>query len=220
MSDDPLAFWGERWLSGRIGFHQAQVHPTLTEDDGTFLGGGPHRVLVPLCGKSWDVPWLADQGHEVIGVEIVRQAVEALFEEHGRTATVEQRHGLEVHTAERIEVWCADFFALPAAVGPFDRVWDRAAIVAVPPSRRGDYAAQLRRLAPGALVYLTSIDYDPARMDGPPHAVTDDEVRGLFADARPDVVRTLDLAQDPASRWAQRGLDRFDVTLWSMTLPR
>lgn len=28
-----------------------------------------HRVLVPLCGKTVDMPFLADKGHEVVGVE-------------------------------------------------------------------------------------------------------------------------------------------------------
>ncbi|MEM6929109.1 MAG: thiopurine S-methyltransferase, partial [Myxococcota bacterium] len=195
MSFDPGAFWGERWSEGRIGFHQPRVHPALEDDDGAFLGDGPHRVLVPLSGKSWDLPWLADQGHQAVGVEIVRQAIEELFAEHGRAASIEERYGLEVHVAERIEVWCADFFALPPAVGPFDRVWDRAAIVAVPPDRREDYVAQLRRLAPGARVRLASIDYDPTQMSGPPHAVSPADIRRLVADAHPLVLQHVDLAR-------------------------
>lgn len=212
-------FWGQAWAEGRIGFHQAQVHPALLAEDGGFLGDGPHRVLVPLCGKSWDVPWMAERGHHVTGVEIVRQAIDALFDEHDLSAVPEERHGHEVHVADDIVVWCADFFALPPQIGPFTRVWDRAAMVAVPPDRRADYAAQLRALAPGARVWLTSIDYDPRLMDGPPHALPDHEVRRHFADADPQVVRSVDLARDPTTRWAQRGLPRFDVTLWQLSLP-
>lgn len=216
---DAKAFWGERWADGRIGFHQEQVHPRLVSDDGGFLGGGPHRVLVPLCGKSWDVPWLAKQGHHVTGVEIVRQAIDELFAEHDLTPRVEERHGFEVFVADGIEVWCADFFALPPSIGPFTRVWDRAAIVAVPPDLRGTYVDQLRRLAPGALVWLTSIDYDPQAMSGPPHAVPSEEIERRFADAMPEVQARINLAEDPSTRWAQRGLSRFDVTSWTMTLP-
>ncbi len=219
MSFDSEGFWGERWAAGQIGFHQAHVHPALVGEEGRFLAGGPHRVLVPLSGKSWDVPWFADQGHEVTAVEIVRQAVDEMFAEHRRTATIEERRGFEVHTAERIEVYRADFFALPPEIGPFTRVWDRAAIVAVPPERRPDYAAQLGALAPGALVWLMSLDYDPGALTGPPHAVPVEEIERLFAEASPQVLERVDLAQDPTSRWSQRGIRRFEATLWSMTLP-
>ena len=30
-------------------------------------------MLVPLCGKAIDMAYLADMGHEVVGVEGVRQ---------------------------------------------------------------------------------------------------------------------------------------------------
>ena len=60
-------FWKERWVRGEIGFHQAEVEPGLV----THLGGlAPTRVLVPLCGKSLDLAWLATQGHQVVGVEL------------------------------------------------------------------------------------------------------------------------------------------------------
>ena len=35
----------------------------------------PQRVLVPLCGKSLDLPYLAGLGHSVGGVECVTQAL-------------------------------------------------------------------------------------------------------------------------------------------------
>ncbi|MEN0067143.1 MAG: thiopurine S-methyltransferase [Myxococcota bacterium] len=215
---DSQSFWGERWAAGRLGFHRSEVHPVLLNDGERFLDDGPHRVLVPLCGKSWDVPWLADQGHTVTGVEIVRQAIDDLFAEHDLEPRVEQRDGFEVHTAERIEVWCADFLALPEDVGPFTRVWDRAAIVAVLPEQRGDYVEQLRRLAPGATLWLTSIDYDPGIMDGPPFAVPHAEIEARFANDELKRLQRVDLAQDPTTRWAKLGHRRFEITLWSMRL--
>lgn len=222
MTDfDPKSFWGERWAEGRTAFHQSAVHPTLLGERGAFLGDGPHRVLVPLCGKSWDLPWLADQGHDVVGVEIVRQAVEALFVEHGRTARIENpadAPGIDVYVADRLAVWCSDFFDVPASAGPFSRVWDRAALVAVPPERRADYIAQLRRLAPGARLWLTTIDYDVGAIPGPPHAVPPAIVHELLAPDEPEMHTRTNLADDVTTRWAQAGLTRFDVTLWSVQL--
>ena len=36
-----------------------------------------------LCGKSLDLVWLSQQGHNVVGVEISNLAAEQLFEENG-----------------------------------------------------------------------------------------------------------------------------------------
>lgn len=85
------AFWQQRWADNQIGFHQAQVNPYLQKYWPT-LGLVPgSRVLVPLCGKSLDLAWLAGQGHRVLGVELSRRAVEAFFREHGLQAEVGQR---------------------------------------------------------------------------------------------------------------------------------
>lgn len=220
MSDfDARAFWAERWAEGRTAFHREEVHPALLGEAGRFLGEEPQRVLVPLCGKALDVPWLAEQGHAVVGVEIVRQAVETLFAEHGLVTEIETRGDHDVYRAGPLQVWCGDFFGLPESVGPFTRVWDRAALVAVPPDRRSDYVATLLRLAPGALLWLVSIDYDAGALGGPPFAVSDDEVRTRFADAAPVRLSSRNLALDPTTRWARIGLSRFDVTAWSMVLP-
>ena len=58
-------YWIERWKEGRIGFHRAGVNPQLVEHHARALGE-TKRVLVPLCGKSEDLAWLAASGHEVV----------------------------------------------------------------------------------------------------------------------------------------------------------
>ncbi|UYV80256.1 TPMT [Cordylochernes scorpioides] len=40
-------------------------------------------IFVPLCGKAMDLKWLYDQGHSVIGVEIVLRPILDFFKEHG-----------------------------------------------------------------------------------------------------------------------------------------
>ncbi len=37
--------------------------------------GTGRRVLVPLCGKTPDLLWLAEQGNEIVGVELSEIAV-------------------------------------------------------------------------------------------------------------------------------------------------
>ena len=75
--------WAERCQEGQVGLHQIDVHQDLVTQAADWLAGGPKVVLVPLCGKSVDLPWLAAQGHSVIGVELIETAVEALFSTFG-----------------------------------------------------------------------------------------------------------------------------------------
>ena len=76
------AFWQERWQRGEIGFHKAATNPLLQQWWPRLALGGAESVLVPLCGKSLDLIWLRAQGHQVLGVELARSALEAFGEEH------------------------------------------------------------------------------------------------------------------------------------------
>ncbi len=61
-------FWQDCWQRGDIGFHQPRVLPLLQKHWPTLALPAGGRVLVPLCGKSLDMRWLAEQGHRVLGV--------------------------------------------------------------------------------------------------------------------------------------------------------
>ena len=74
-------FWSERWTTGQIGFHQPRAHDMLVAHHEAGLRGR-QRVYVPLCGKSVDLLWLRDHGHDVVGSEFVGHAVDAFFTEH------------------------------------------------------------------------------------------------------------------------------------------
>lgn len=191
-----LSHWHERWATGEIGWHVHEPHPLLTE----HAGAAWQRVLVPLCGASLDLGWLADRGCEVVGVEISMIAAERVFAERGVEPSREEADGFALLSAGLLTVAVGDMFAFnPSVAGGFDAVWDRASLVAIPIERRGDYAAVLRGAAPGAQMLLTVFDYDRALMDGPPHAVTPAEVEDLFAGA--DLVAEDDLSE----QFAQRG---------------
>ncbi|HGY9624890.1 thiopurine S-methyltransferase [Pseudomonas putida] len=177
------AFWHKRWADNQIGFHQAQVNPYL-QAHWPKLGLAPgSRVLVPLCGKSLDLAWLAGQGHRVLGVELSRRAVEGFFREHGLVPEVEQQGAFEVWRSGDVELWCGDFFALQAQdLKACAGLYDRAALIALPADMRARYMALLSTLLPSACQgVLVTLDYDQALLDGPPFSVADDEVRAGFA---------------------------------------
>ncbi|MBK4991189.1 thiopurine S-methyltransferase [Pseudomonas sp. S36] len=177
------AFWQQRWANNQIGFHQAQVNPYLQAFwPGLQLRPGS-RVLVPLCGKSLDLAWLAGQGHEVMGVELSRQAVQAFFDEHGLHPQVRQHNGFEVWSSAGIELWCGDFFALQAQdVRDCAAFYDRAALIALPVAMRTAYLQALSALLPESCRGLVvTLDYDQSLLGGPPFSVGDDELRQGFA---------------------------------------
>jgi thiopurine S-methyltransferase len=209
------SFWHERWALGQIGFHQDRVHPGLEEHAATFLAGGPHRVLVPLCGKSWDLDWLARRGHEVVGVELSELAVKQFHDEHGRVATVQQEGPFTVYRSTNLTVLVGDVFDLPGHVGSrrFDRVWDRASMVALPPPMRARYVEVIRTTAAGGRMLLSTFTYDEAVMSGPPFSIEPTEVVGTYP--KIDVV-AHDAVVPPPFR--ARGHERFDQRLWMAEL--
>lgn len=175
-------FWQKRWEFNQIGFHQPQVNPYLLRYWAALGLAQRSRVLVPLCGKSLDLVWLAGQGHQVLGIELSEKAVEDFFHEQQLTPHITERGAFKVYQAGPIALWCGDFFALSAAdVADCVALYDRAALIALPPNMREQYAGHLKRIVPkDSLGLLITLDYDQPQKDGPPFAVLDDEVQRLF----------------------------------------
>ncbi|WP_319558523.1 thiopurine S-methyltransferase [Thiomicrorhabdus sp.] len=179
-------FWIERWQLNQIGFHQNEVNGFLRRH-WPRLGLHPSdRVLVPLCGKSLDLLWLSQLGHEVVGVELSEKALRDFVAENALQAKVYDFHGLCAYHAENMTLLCADLFHMtPSHTEGVRGVYDRAALIALPPEMRLSYAELMQRLLPEGCVYLlVTMDYDQSRMDGPPFSVSDNEVKQLFAHAK------------------------------------
>lgn len=212
-------FWLDRWEEGRIGFHRGEVHPDLRAWLDTWLDEDHLRVLVPLCGKSVDIPFLAGRGHDVTGVEISPRAVAEFHDEQRLRPFVDEEDRFQVHTSPSITIYCGDFFDLdPDLTGTFDRVWDRAALVALNHARRADYVRRLRTLLrPGARILLNAYTYDQALMDGPPWSVPEDEVRQLWSDCQVRVLQSHEAIDEV--RFRELGFESWIVTTFLIDLP-
>ncbi|WP_339431200.1 MULTISPECIES: thiopurine S-methyltransferase [unclassified Pseudomonas] len=175
-------FWHKKWASDQIGFHQPEVNPHLQRHWPDLSIPVSARVLVPLCGKSLDLLWLAGRGHKVLGVELSEKAVEDFFSEQRVSPQISERGIFKVYRAGSIELWCGDFFALKADdVADCAALYDRAAMIALPSPMREQYAAHLQQILPQGLQgLLITLDYDQSQMSGPPFAVLDDEVQRLL----------------------------------------
>ncbi len=174
-------FWHQRWQSSRIGFHRQQVNAQLNQY-WPLLGVPRHsEVLVPLCGKSRDMLWLAEQGHEVAGFELSPLAVRDFFAEAGLQPEEGKLDHYHCRQAGKIRLYEGDFFQADSLGRRFDAAYDRAALIALPESMRIAYVDLLARLLnPGATLLLITVDYAPAQQQSPPFAVPERQVKRLF----------------------------------------
>ncbi|MDP1823633.1 MAG: thiopurine S-methyltransferase [Archangium sp.] len=174
-------FWHSRWSEGRIGFHEGKPNAHLVKHLGVLKAA--KRVLVPLCGKAEDLAFLASQGHEVVGLELVESAVKAFFDERGVTPEVSKHGPYARYVAANVTVLAGDFFASTRELlGAIDAVYDRAAVIALPAAMRGDYVKHLRTLLPpGAPGLIVTVEYPQDEMDGPPFSVPEAELRAHYA---------------------------------------
>lgn len=175
-------FWHERWAEREIGFHQAHVNTDLIQYWPQLSIPADGHVLVPLCGKSLDMVWLAGQGHQVVGLELSKVAVEEFFDEQQVQPEVRSGDRFEIYSAGNLTILCGDFFeSTPDDVGPLSAIYDRAALVALPPDMRVRYAGHLEQLVPQPVpTLLLSFTYDTSQRDGPPFSVDAAEVTRLF----------------------------------------
>lgn len=176
-------FWHDRWQRADIGFHQTRVNANL-ESHWASLGCPPRsQVFVPLCGKSGDMRWLREQGHRVLGVELVESAVADFFKEQELNPLRRSAGRLECWQAVGYELYVGDLFDLePEALAQVRGVYDRASLVALPPPMRIRYARRLAAILPAEFrMLLLTMDYPPGETTGPPFAVTEPEVRELFS---------------------------------------
>jgi len=205
-------FWHERWEKGEIGFHQQDFNRHMQAFlSGLGIGPGAH-ILVPLCGKSLDMLWLAQQGYRVTGIELSERAVRDFFAENRLAHEIERGPGVISYRGERISILCMDFFTVENTHLPhIDAVFDRASVVALPPEMQPAYAEHMAGLLdPGTRSLVVTMDYPQEEMRGPPFSVTFDDVRRLFGSQF--VIERLHsedcLAREP--RFRKKGLTRLE----------
>lgn len=213
-------FWLERWERNEIGFHQDEINPYLQRYWQELFPARDTRVFVPLCGKSRDMLWLRKQGCAVLGVELSAIAVQAFFEENGYAPDHTVSGKFEQCEADGIRILCGDFFDLRrehlAQVGA---VYDRASLVALPPEMRERYASHLVEILPsGTQILLVTFDYPQAEMQGPPFAVSVDEVEALYGSRASIRLLAQHDALPDNPRFRQRGLSRMRENIFLLTL--
>ena len=202
-------FWLQRWAEGKIGFHRAEVNDALTRHWRPRTGS----VLVPLCGKSLDLRWLAERGHAVVGVELAERAVRDFFAEQGLAFDRRDGGPLPCFVARDlpIAIWQGDVFALAGV--RCDALYDRAALIALPAEVRPRYAAHVDGLLrDGAERLVVAFEYDQAALDGPPWSVTEDELLSYWPEL--ELVERRDVRDDVPPKFREAGIDAITESVW------
>ena len=166
---DPASpeFWNERFAAGFTPWDQGGVPRALQRfvESRQFR---KRRVLIPGCGSAYEAGWLDALGFDVVAIDYAQAAIERA------------RSILPPPVAQRV-LRHADFFAFAAE--PFDWIYERAFLPALPPALWPRWAARLPTLLlpDGELGGLFFIDTElPQPRRGPPFVTTRAEVDALL----------------------------------------
>lgn len=200
--------WLERWKEGRIGWHEDAGNSSLKKH---WRASG-RTVLVPLCGKSVDLAWLAAQGNRVIGVELSQLAVEAFFADQQldfKTSDGALRRFDAV--GADITIFCGDFMELDDV--RCDAHYDRGALVALTADLRPGYAAKVRSLlTDDAEQVVITLGYDQSIANGPPFSISEEEVLGYWSGL--ERVERYDDTPNAPPKFLDAGLTEIIETVW------
>lgn len=159
-------FWNPRYRSGTTPWDLGHVPPALDRYLAAHLGRGA-SVLIPGCGSGYEIAAFSAAGYSVTAIDFSPPAV------------ARARANLPPLLAERVVE--GDFFTYDFPAAPFDLVYERTFLCALPPAlwpRIVERTASL--LKPGGT--LVGLYFFGEKNDGPPFGLDPEEPARLFAD--------------------------------------
>ncbi|MEM7562283.1 MAG: thiopurine S-methyltransferase [Pseudomonadota bacterium] len=211
--------WLDRWTENRIGFHQSSVNAHLQQHFPNFNLPANSAIFMPLCGKAHDIAWLAQQGFEVIGIELSSIAIEAFFEENSLSYQTFQNDRFVLFKSGSINLLQGDFFDLkPDDLAQCRFIYDRASLIAMEQDQRPDYFKHMKALFPeGREMLLITLEYDQLEMGGPPFSVVETEVQQQYGEQyRIELLERHDIL-DEGPRWRKVGLSALHEVIYRLT---
>jgi len=156
-------FWDTRFRDGVTPWDAGGVPPALKNWIGRRRGR--LRVLIPGAGTGYEVRLFAEHGHDVLAIDFSDAAIEAAKRELGSLSG---------------RVRKADFFGLQD--GPFDVVYERAFLCALPRTLWSGWARRMAELVSpsGVLAGFFYLDDNPR---GPPFGVSQEGLNDLLGKA-------------------------------------
>jgi SAM-dependent methyltransferase len=153
-------FWDTRYRDGVTPWDAGRVPAKLAQWLAEQSAG--RRVLVPGCGSGYEVRAFAEHGDDVLGIDFSDAAIAAAQRQLGE-------FGRRVRQA--------DFFTLAAP--PFDLVYERTFLCALPRRERARWAHRIAQLVRPDGV-LAGFFYFGDGQRGPPFGITGHELHTLL----------------------------------------
>ncbi len=210
--------WLIRWQQNQIGFHDTEINSHLKRYiSGSNLKSGD-TIFLPLCGKSADITWLAEQGFQVVGVELSAIAIKSYFSEQGLNYEQLESGPFIDRVSGNIRLLEGSFFDLQREnLADCSLVYDRAALIALDEPTRARYAEWMQSImGDKADMLLITLDYDQSEMNGPPFAVSTDEVVRHYEQAFQVHTMLQTEIVDESPRWRSKGLSSLVESVYQL----
>ncbi len=167
-------FWCKRFGEGTTPWDAGRVPQALADFVATQTTA--HDTLIPGCGSAWEAGHLAAAGWPVTALDFSPVAVDA---------------ARDVLGASTVNLVCADFFSHDRG-RPYDLIYERAFLCALPRKLWADWATRVAALLPpGGLLAGYFFVCDQAK--GPPFGILPEQLAALL---QPNFARVAD---DPVS---------------------
>ena len=210
--------WLDRWQQNRIGFHESTVNPYLQKYLPAFSLPPGACIFLPLCGKALDIAWIAEQGYEVIGIELSQIAIEAFFDDNRLDYERFDTDRFGVYKSGNISLLQGDFFDLSNDdLGACSLVYDRAALIALSQAQRPRYYDHMLSIVPAVSnMLLVTLDYDQSEMEGPPFGVRAEEIYRYYSEAFSITLLESQDILDERPRWREAGLTALGESVFRL----
>lgn len=152
--------WEELWRDGTTPWDLGDVSPPLAELLSTDTHNG-ESILVPGCGRGYDLLLLANHYKQVVGLDISETAVQTA------------RH--HCNQKGNITINIGDFFKCTTI---YDAAFDYTFFCAIDPSQRDAWAAKMKRIIRNHIIAIVFPIIDAESRGTPPHPVKLDDYTG------------------------------------------
>ncbi|PAU95144.1 hypothetical protein CK503_02795 [Aliifodinibius salipaludis] len=206
-----ISYWQSRWRKGNTGWHMDTVYPPLPTLWSRLGIKSDARVLVPLCGKSLDLLWLAKHSETVTGVDVSPKALHQVMQQHNEPFVQDSSHGFTIYRSDSLELWEGDFVKLPVTqIPPQDLIYDKASIIALPPEQRPHHAKKIIDLCnTDTQILIQTFEYNQSEMNGPPFSVDEQELQKLFGNQFELVCMREQSKLEELQQFKRRGLSSY-----------
>ena len=167
---DEIKFWNDCYADGKTGWDRGEVHPALMQflENGTLT---PCSIIVPGCGRGYEVIELARRGFQVTALDIATEPVRQLrrqLEDCDTSSQVLQKSFFDYRPTK-----------------PVDWVYEQTCLCAIDPSLRTRYEQTIFDwLKPNGKLALLLVQKSENPFAGPPFHCDLDETKALFPENR------------------------------------